>query len=469
VSRIKLKNFLLKLDEELKGSSKAYRREADGKEMTFVYNAKLLVKELEKEFKQRDLEKLFQKAPVQKFMIAGANQVLASCRAKAKSFKGKRGVLIRSNQYSIKVSLAVEKNPKTDRNYSNFTKLKQVYKESMNDFVLDLNSFLKKNYDTKLTKTRKKFNRETYKSSLVNTDKEIEHGSDLIEGGHAEGEGILESRMRDAIDTAINHNYTDKAKKEVLESNMKLLGIELGFERNDKTDKHTIYAQSRVENQETGMTSSDEKAKFRKELKKAIERLNDSTPIKKLKGSDSIEELKVKQTTATIMAEYKKKKNIKTSKIVKPKLTKRKSTASVRRKKTKTVESGIPVVKIALTRFKKRKGSQVKQSAAMQPLQLIGLINKELPDTVRKNMQLPALENRTGRFADSVRVTDVIQTPKGHPSIGYTYQRNPYQVFENTSGGPWSNGERDPRELIDRSIREIAIQFAIGRFYTRRV
>ena len=94
MSRQKLKSFLLKLDEELKGSSKTYRREADGKEMTFVYNANLLVKELEKEFKFRHLEKLFEKANVQKFMIRGANNVLASCRAKAKSFKRRSGYKI---------------------------------------------------------------------------------------------------------------------------------------------------------------------------------------------------------------------------------------------------------------------------------------------------------------------------------------------------------------------------------------
>ena len=195
--------------------------------------------------------------------------------------------------------------------------------------------------------------------------------------------------MRDAIDKAINDNYTDKAKKEVLESNMKELGIKLGFERNDKTDTHTIYAQSRVENQEAGMFSSDEKSRFRKELKKAIERLDDSMPIKRLKGSDSIEQIKVKQVTAAVMSEYKKKKNIKTSKVVKPKLTKRKSIVSTKRKKTKTLESAIPVIKIAVTKLKKPKEKQAK-GPAQQPLQLIGIINKELPATVRKNMQLPA-------------------------------------------------------------------------------
>ena len=103
------------------------------------------------------------------------------------------------------------------------------------------------------------------------------------------------------------------------------------------------------------------------------------------------------------------------------------------------------------------------------PLRLIGILNKELPKTVRGNMISPALVNRTGRFANSVRITDVVQTPKGYPSIGYTYARSPYEVFEMGSGNVRATPERDPRKIIDQSIREIAAQFAIGRFYTRRV
>ena len=85
-------------------------------------------------------------------------------------------------------------------------------------------------------------------------------------------------------------------------------------------------------------------------------------------------------------------------------------------------------------------------------------------------MRSPALVNRTGRFANSVRLTDIIQTPRGYPSFGYTYQKDPYEVFEMGAQGsaPWATPDRDPRFLIDKSIREIAAQFAIGRFYTRR-
>lgn len=98
---------------------------------------------------------------------------------------------------------------------------------------------------------------------------------------------------------------------------------------------------------------------------------------------------------------------------------------------------------------------------------LIGPLNQKLPEQVRKNMRPPRLQNQTGRFASSVRVTDINFTPQGYPSIGYTYMKYPYQTFE--PGFVQGSEDRDPRKLIDKSIRELAIQFALGRFYTRRV
>ena len=38
-------------------------------------------------------------------------------------------------------------------------------------------------------------------------------------------------------------------------------------------------------------------------------------------------------------------------------------------------------------------------------------------------MGAPGLENQTGRFARSVRITDVAETTGGFPSFGYTYQK----------------------------------------------
>jgi len=102
---------------------------------------------------------------------------------------------------------------------------------------------------------------------------------------------------------------------------------------------------------------------------------------------------------------------------------------------------------------------------------LIAIFNEQLPRTVAKNMGAPRLQNRTGRFAQSVRVSDIAITPQGYPSVGYTYQLNPYQTFEPGYRQGYKQGapDRDPRKLIDVSIREIATQFAMGRFYTRRV
>ena len=103
------------------------------------------------------------------------------------------------------------------------------------------------------------------------------------------------------------------------------------------------------------------------------------------------------------------------------------------------------------------------------PISLMALINAKLPSTVRKNMGAPRLENQTGRFASSVRMVDATITPQGFPSLGYTYQKQPYGVFESTSGTRFASIERDPRTLIDKSIREIAAELVTMRLYTRRV
>lgn len=97
---------------------------------------------------------------------------------------------------------------------------------------------------------------------------------------------------------------------------------------------------------------------------------------------------------------------------------------------------------------------------------LLTLINAKLPEIVEKNMGDPALNNVTGRFAASVKATDIAITSQGFPSIGYTYN-DIYRTFE--VGNKQGSIERDPRRLVDSSIREIASQMAIGRFYTRRV
>jgi hypothetical protein len=112
--------------------------------------------------------------------------------------------------------------------------------------------------------------------------------------------------------------------------------------------------------------------------------------------------------------------------------------------------------------------SKAKQST-VSTANMLGIINAQLSDTVAKNMGSPRLDNVTGTFARSVRVTDIATTAQGFPSVGYTYARSPYGVFEASSGTRFASAERDPRPLIDASIREIAAQYGLGRLYTRRM
>ena len=104
----------------------------------------------------------------------------------------------------------------------------------------------------------------------------------------------------------------------------------------------------------------------------------------------------------------------------------------------------------------------------MELRNILGVLNNQLPERVASNMGPPKLQNRSGRFAQSVRATDISETPQGFPSIGYTYMRNRYGVYESTSGTRYADIERDPRPLIDQSIREIVVGFGLGRIYTRR-
>ena len=101
---------------------------------------------------------------------------------------------------------------------------------------------------------------------------------------------------------------------------------------------------------------------------------------------------------------------------------------------------------------------------------MTALINQKLGQRVLGNMGHPGLVNRTGTFANSVRVNSVTPTASGVPSIDYTYQRDPYEVFELERGRrPWATAQRDPTTIIDKSIREIAAEMAIAKLTTRRL
>lgn len=100
---------------------------------------------------------------------------------------------------------------------------------------------------------------------------------------------------------------------------------------------------------------------------------------------------------------------------------------------------------------------------------LIPKINSMLHNKIRANMIAPRLIYRTGKLARSAEVTSVQETKEGLPTFIYNYDRDPYDVFDRTLGkSPWKSPDRDPRSLIDKSIRDVMRELAVGRFYTRR-
>ena len=140
-----------------------------------------------------------------------------------------------------------------------------------------------------------------------------------------------------------------------------------------------------------------------------------------------------------------------------------KARANIKREATIRHDDGVDAKSVSAIARKQK-------TRTISPFSYVAMINKTLSRVIRKNMRPPALQNQTGGFANSVRVQDVNTTRDGYLSFGYTYQKDPYQVFEVGKGtAPWSTAQRDPRKLIDKSIREVAAELALGRFYTRRL
>lgn len=108
---------------------------------------------------------------------------------------------------------------------------------------------------------------------------------------------------------------------------------------------------------------------------------------------------------------------------------------------------------------RKKRGEQGAKTS-QSPIALRNLLNEMLPQMVASKMTSPALQFRTGRFANSARVENVNVGPRGGTHIDYTYMRNPYETFE--PGNKQGSTQRDPRKIIGASIRELAMGI-IGR------
>jgi len=215
--------------------------------------------------------------------------------------------------------------------------------------------------------------------------------------------------------------------------------------------------QKAVDNQT--MKEAEERALkvLQEELAANLPEMEGSTPLK-----DAVSQVVFHSVSPTKKRKGTRTKGIKKA-VVKDKNTNKTTGKQKKERKVKAVrDRGLP------TSLEKLKAKD--DSRGFNQLSLLALINRKLPRTVRKNMRAPGLESVTGRLARSVELKDVTTTRQGFLSFGYTYDKEPYQVFEvGTGSAPWATPQRDPRKLIDRSIREVAAELALGRFYTRRL
>lgn len=107
--------------------------------------------------------------------------------------------------------------------------------------------------------------------------------------------------------------------------------------------------------------------------------------------------------------------------------------------------------------------SRVSERAGSNPMALRNLINEMLPQAVARNMTEPALQYRTGRFANSVQVDNITQGPRGgNTMIEASYMNNPYETF--APGGKMHTPQRNPEKLIRKSVREVASGLIGARF-----
>ena len=458
-------SFLNKLDSELTKSSKYYRQaQANKRAHIFRFNSGSFAKQVKIQAAAQDIP--LSNAD-RKFINTAAEELLTKLKRSLPKIKADEKK-ITSGKTFIRMTFtsSVKKKSQYGDPDSIYGKIYDTYRPHLKKCFTSIQNYLKEQQFT-----NEKTGKTKHKALRTKTGKVREAPGREIQLGHVKGKSVIESLVRDAFedvmgDESVFTETGDALKEPDIKKMMTDLGIDISLIKDAKIDTYTVQLEAAVDNRVDGKKLKEKKKTLQDQIKVAINKLGG---IENLSGSDTPKQKYIKKTRQEVLEPFKNLKNVKVS--TKDLKIDDKSSSGKKKAKTKAVKAsksrkkaGMAAIPAAL---KARKAKA--QSSASQPLQLIGVINKELPNTVRKNMKEPALVNRTGRFAESVRLTEVIQTPRGYPSFGYTYQREPYQVFEEGSSGNWSNGNRDPRELIDKSIREIAAQFAIGRFYTRRV
>ena len=452
---MKLKEFLERLLEELEKNAE-FRKELEREPQTFVFSKRTLLTQTLLQLSKGHNMRFSgaEKNEIKKLVDEAGDNLVTELKRIEPTLKspGGKSTIVFEKDTDVAVPKYLQDKGIPVTHFSNYRKVIFAYRNALNEMFLNLQNFIKAS------------GREAIKTKTGMEKKSIMH---FFDAGHEKNAGVFERHLDSAttsIMNELNKNVSKDSEEERLRiiNTLKDFGIDISTEKIDSRDTIIIRVESASQNRSDGQKSGLRS----KNLKKKILEFLDNPEFANVTASDSLKEKQIKILINTALEPFRDSSSIKVS----GKRRKIQNKTTVQRKKVQPKIKSSALTINAKVKVKGRKRRQNTSTSTSELLRMIAMINKRLPDTVRKNMQAPALQNQTGRFADSVEVTEIVPTPKGFPSVGYRYQKNPYQVFEVGRGEPpWATPERDPRKLIDRSIREIAAELAMGRLFTRRV
>jgi hypothetical protein len=440
-----LYNLLVSLEKDLKKDSAEYRRLVSD---TKIHALTVEKNDLKKQIKTQMLRRGgFKSLPdsIEKIIDTEVDAMFDYFKKALhpSNFEGNRKTYYTSDfkatNSKLTVMIGVKEGKGTRNVFAYFRRIKQRAQKSL---VKNLNQQIRR-----------------LNNSRTNKLEEVDP-RDFIDIGHSEGSAVSNQRkaaVKDALFTFSSKNDpTVKKYIKELSTDIELSATKRFGKGKDYIE---ISLESTFENKKHGASISKEAGAINKKLLALTNKLE----LTELKGSMSSREIREAEILNGF-AEVSKSKNGKVKSNIKKKKVVKKSSKASKTSKTKAVKGAAfkDNVKAGAIKF----GGD--ESRKQSNITLFALLNSKLPETVVRNMKPPRLENRTGRFASSVKVTDISKTRQGYMSVGYTYEKSPYQVYESTSGSRFSDVERDPRTLIDASIRQIAAQLVTTRLYTRR-
>lgn len=281
----------------------------------------------------------------------------------------------------------------------------------------------------------------------------------LLEIGHHPGHSISEVRIQKALSSL--QSFTPLRTEPLADSVLKLTLDSFEPTKGSTLKSYAMYVEDEAIKSNTGARSAGEN-KLLVTARAVLDDFLKENDWANQKGSNSPIDIAISEILKTS-----KKIGGKTrSRIVRRGNAKNtvKTSASLKNKsKASKVVKDLGIGPINIPEETDKKSTRVNWSS------LLPVINAKLTPRVMANMRAPSLINRTGKLAQSAEVIRVDQTREGFPSFVFNYERDPYDVFDRTVGrSPWNTPERDPRTLVDKSLREILREMAIGRFYTKR-